>query len=68
MQNLPPFDAKAIVVHVKEIEHAPIDQGVIDVKERKEETEGEEEEREKKVEEVGQMWFFFQLTLKKNNL
>lgn len=56
MQNLPPFDAKSIVVPVKEIEHAPMDQGVIDVKERKEEKEGEEKEREKKkVEEVGQM-------------
>lgn len=56
MQNLPPFDAKSIVVPVKEIEHAPMDQGVIDMKERKEEKEGEEKEREKKkVEEVGQM-------------
>lgn len=56
MQNLPLFDAKSIVVPVKEIKHAPRDQGVIDVKERTEEKEGEEKEREKKkVEDVGQM-------------
>lgn len=56
MQNIPLFDAKSIVVPVKEIKHAPIDHGVIDVKERTEEKEVEEKEREKKkVEDVGQM-------------
>lgn len=55
IENLPPFDAKSIVVPVKEIEYDPMDQGVIDVKEREEEKGGEEKEREKKkkVEEVG---------------
>lgn len=34
MGNLPPFDTKSIVVLVKETEHDPIDQVVIDVKEK----------------------------------
>lgn len=56
IENLPPLDAKSIVVPVKEIEHEPMDQGVIDVKEREEEKEGKEKEMKKrKVEEVGQM-------------
>lgn len=60
IENLPPLDAKSIVVPVKEIEHEPMDQGVIDVKEREEEKEGKEKEMKKrKVEEVGQMWIFF---------
>lgn len=61
IENLPPLDAKSIVVPLKEIEHEPMDQGVIDVKEREEEKEGKEKEMKKrKVEEVGQMWIFFQ--------
>lgn len=65
MQNLPLFDAKSIVVPVKEIKHAPRDQGVIDVKERKEEKEGEKKKERKRRWKMWARCDFFSIDLKK---
>lgn len=65
MENLPPFDAKSIVVPSKETEHVPMDQGVINVKKRERRGKRKREEEKEARRSRPDVNFFFQLTVKK---